>query len=197
MKRMVFILIMLHCFSSIAHAAIFQQGDRGTFSFSSLPYIGSEDSSYMDTTWIHFPPPTVIFRLDGTSEFIPFLTPGDSFQINLFEDNADLIPSRVELIRGLDGTTGIGFMNFPSYYIDGTASYGDLLWEDLEGKLTLTMLTGSMDLDFLNVEVHAGGQVWGQSFEVSVVPTPIPAAAWLLGSGLLGLVGLRKKIRKC
>jgi hypothetical protein len=24
-------------------------------------------------------------------------------------------------------------------------------------------------------------------------PTPIPAAAWLLGSGLLGLVGMRRK----
>jgi hypothetical protein len=26
-----------------------------------------------------------------------------------------------------------------------------------------------------------------------VTPTPIPAAAWLLGSGLLGLVGMRRK----
>jgi hypothetical protein len=28
-----------------------------------------------------------------------------------------------------------------------------------------------------------------------VVPTPIPAAAWLLGSGLLGLVGIRRRIK--
>lgn len=31
---------------------------------------------------------------------------------------------------------------------------------------------------------------------VDVTPTPIPAAAWLLGSGLLGLVGLRRKGQK-
>jgi len=29
----------------------------------------------------------------------------------------------------------------------------------------------------------------------AVMPTPIPAAAWLLGSGLMGLVGLRRKNR--
>jgi hypothetical protein len=28
---------------------------------------------------------------------------------------------------------------------------------------------------------------------IDVTPTPIPAAAWLLGSGLLGLVGIRRR----
>ena len=31
--------------------------------------------------------------------------------------------------------------------------------------------------------------------DVSAVPTPIPAAAYLFGSGLLGLVGIRKKMQ--
>jgi hypothetical protein len=31
---------------------------------------------------------------------------------------------------------------------------------------------------------------------VSLAVVPIPAAGWLLGSGLVGLVGLRRKIRK-
>ncbi|MGO9136293.1 MAG: VPLPA-CTERM sorting domain-containing protein [Syntrophales bacterium] len=30
----------------------------------------------------------------------------------------------------------------------------------------------------------------------NVVPTPIPAAVWLLGTGLVGLVGLRRKFQK-
>jgi hypothetical protein len=29
--------------------------------------------------------------------------------------------------------------------------------------------------------------------EASATPTPIPAAAWLLGSGLMGLVGIRRR----
>ena len=31
--------------------------------------------------------------------------------------------------------------------------------------------------------------------KVSYVPTPIPAAVWLLGTGLLGLVGIRRRNR--
>jgi len=30
----------------------------------------------------------------------------------------------------------------------------------------------------------------------AVTPTPIPGAVWLLGSGLLGLVGLKRRMRK-
>jgi hypothetical protein len=30
---------------------------------------------------------------------------------------------------------------------------------------------------------------------INIIPTPIPAAAWLLGSGLMGLLGLKRK--KC
>ena len=31
--------------------------------------------------------------------------------------------------------------------------------------------------------------------EMSTSPTPIPGAAWLLGTGLVGLLGLRRKMR--
>ncbi|MCJ7600835.1 MAG: hypothetical protein MUO63_04935 [Desulfobulbaceae bacterium] len=194
MKKMLYLLVMVLSFSNIAHAATFYEGDSGTLYFSSLPYIGIGDNNYMDQTLINFPFPTIIIGPSGTSEFIPFLTEDDSFQINLFENKDDLIPAYVELLDGLNGTPQrIGFTRPISFYLDGTISYGSLLWEDLEGKLTWTMLSGSMNLDFFDVEVNAGGQIWGQSFEVLAVPTPIPGAAWLMGSGLLGLVGLRKK----
>jgi hypothetical protein len=31
--------------------------------------------------------------------------------------------------------------------------------------------------------------------DVSATPTPIPAAVWLFGSGLLGLIGVRRRAR--
>lgn len=36
----------------------------------------------------------------------------------------------------------------------------------------------------------------GGNYRVSMTPTPIPGALWLLGSGLLGLIGLRRKLKK-
>ncbi len=35
--------------------------------------------------------------------------------------------------------------------------------------------------------------IGGFGANIDIVPTPIPAAAWLLGSGLLGLVGIRRR----
>ncbi len=32
--------------------------------------------------------------------------------------------------------------------------------------------------------------------QASVAPVPIPAAAWLLGSGLTGLFGMRRRAKK-
>jgi hypothetical protein len=51
-----------------------------------------------------------------------------------------------------------------------------IAWEDLNG---------GGDRDFNDLVV-----------EVSVAPVPIPAAILLLGSGLVGLAGIRKKFKR-
>ncbi len=63
----------------------------------------------------------------------------------------------------------------------------------------------SYEADYYGMEAYAGVFVnWGD-FQLTFLssnsndnfsPVPIPGAVWLLGSGLLGLVGLRKKFRK-
>ncbi|MGO9952491.1 MAG: NF038129 family PEP-CTERM protein [Dissulfurispiraceae bacterium] len=45
------------------------------------------------------------------------------------------------------------------------------------------------------VNLFNNGSATAQSMDSSVTVTPIPAAAWLLGSGLMGLVGIRRKMQ--
>lgn len=197
MKNFFYSIIIVLLFSNLTQASTYNVGDRGTFSFSSLLYIGLGDESYQDNTWITFPFPTTIFKSDGESEVIPFLTEDDLFQIDLFENSNDLVPTFTQLIDGLDGSpTRLGFTRPMSVGLDGSTSFGNLLWEDFEGKVTLTMLSGSIDLDSLYVEISASGQTWGQSFEVSYIPTPIPGTAWLMVVALLSLASLKKKNQK-
>lgn len=71
------------------------------------------------------------------------------------------------------------------------------------------ILPTSLAAEFLRVDRvssanYAGGwqqgqrhvDVMGRITDVSTAETPIPAAVWLLGSGLLGIIGLKRKFRK-
>jgi hypothetical protein len=75
----------------------------------------------------------------------------------------------------------------------------------VEGETSVYEVSNLSVLDFLFLSTPVGGQGpyysaveqsawWGQETPPAVVP--IPAAAWLLGTGLVGLVGIRRKYRK-
>ena len=53
--------------------------------------------------------------------------------------------------------------------------------------------TGNDNLKFILANDTTGGVIGVDN--VSATPTPIPAAAWLLGSGLVGLVGVRRRMK--
>jgi xanthosine utilization system XapX-like protein len=48
---------------------------------------------------------------------------------------------------------------------------------------------------YLSASVYGGGTPTGNVTLTPVTPTPIPAAFWLLGSGLVGLVGIRRRFK--
>jgi hypothetical protein len=64
-------------------------------------------------------------------------------------------------------------------------------------NLSFYATTGSIKNNNLNSNIIASGNILETSISTPVdnliVPTPIPAAAWLLGSGLIGLAGLRSR----
>jgi hypothetical protein len=105
-------------------------------------------------------------------------------------------------------TTSVVFSNLQGNLIDltpGGVSYG-VLAQDISPDFTdsdisfdgLTMTTTINTITNGNIYDEFG--LWGGragGYEViSSNPVPIPGAVWLLGSGLIGIVGIRRKFRK-
>ncbi|MCE5262202.1 MAG: VPLPA-CTERM sorting domain-containing protein [Deltaproteobacteria bacterium] len=104
------------------------------------------------------------------------------------------------------GTLGGGFdvlLSFPT--AGGQQDNGRF---GLDNSITFT-ITGTgitaASFDFLNTAnaAHVGahlagipGGLSGAVGDVNLNPVPIPAAVWLLGSGLLGLVAIRRRFKK-
>jgi len=97
-----------------------------------------------------------------------------------------------------------GYLEQGSYQLNGSGNWVTFSANPAQipgstnGELTLTL--GSNPL-VSSILFRAPGQVFNQTHEFSVarietVHTPIPAAVWLLGSGLAGLVALRSRRRK-
>jgi len=63
-------------------------------------------------------------------------------------------------------------------------------WMDLSGLGTIN----GMEFELSSSDVGGYGMNTPAYFAMDVVP--IPGAVWLLGSGILGLVGIRRKVRK-
>ena len=63
----------------------------------------------------------------------------------------------------------------------------------LASLATGTSLTEAMDINDSG-QIIANGSVNGVNHAFLLTPTPIPPAFFLMGSGLIGLVGFRRKI---
>ncbi|MEA1868281.1 MAG: hypothetical protein U9N19_09330 [Thermodesulfobacteriota bacterium] len=113
---------------------------------------------------------------------------GDLF---LSSKNNQLV--NIDLANGSSGTAVCpsGFSN-----VYGMATGDDEILYGVSGTsiFSIDMSTGAGTLG-PNYKNHGLGTAYGSSFVKEAV-VPIPGAAWLLGSGLICLVGLRKNLRK-
>lgn len=140
-----------------------------------------------------------IDSLDGTGAF----PSGDFFNVvvdgnTIFNEsfaNASISqvqsynpPANVQLARHVD----LGFSGPGSYYTDSAYNLGaDPIFSNIAhtaSSLQVQLFIQGVGVQDLNDESWAM-----DNLSVSVTTVPIPAAAWLLGSGLLGLAGIARK----
>jgi hypothetical protein len=86
----------------------------------------------------------------------------------------------------------VGNIGFSSVYGLASPNRDNLFGMSGFNVLSINPTTGN-GTSMLNYSGQGLGQAWGTAFETESMPTPIPAAIWLFGSGLVGLIGLGKR----
>jgi hypothetical protein len=95
---------------------------------------------------------------------------------------------------------GISGNNVVGYYVDNNNIEHGFLYNN-SGYTTIDV-PGAIDTELRGID---GNNIVGSyensngqwlAFEATPAATPLPAAAYLFGSGLLGLVGIRKKMHR-
>jgi len=130
-------------------------------------------------------------RVDWIDDADPF-TPGKQL-LNPQSDNGLVITGttfktgndQTEVIEG-SWDTGAIMLDYLTIKFDGYVAVYDLMGET----------SGNFDVAFLcsqNTACAAAGQTYALSHAAGYTVIPVPAAAWLFGSGLLGLVGVARR----
>ena len=137
--------------------------------------------------------------IDGSQEVPPNGSPGTGTAVMTFDDITNLLSWNITY-SGLDGTPTLSHFHGPApvgvnagVQVNIVANSGGSIASPMIGSATITndqeadLLSG---LWYINIHsiLYPGGEIRGQ---VEVVP--IPAAIWLFGSGLIGLIGLVRR----
>lgn len=183
------IALFISCLSPLAEAAVVvPQGSSIRFSFNAMSLVQT-NASPLDQAGFYF-------RASGDT-----LTPGDSPKVELFEQSTH--------------DTAFGTFAYlythrdqPSDLFGGT-QLRDNVWNDFQGALRITMLSGSVSIDsvvawaVINGNRYetvnlltmtpppSGGNSGGDNSAVEAVP--LPASLPLMLSAMAGFIGLRRK----
>ena len=172
-NQLLFLLAAWLMLAQPVNAQLIGPGDSYELSFADLPYAGSP--GYPDEMRITFNiSPRLAFDLDGNLVAIP----NGLFNVDLFENADSVAPFFSE--RDTYAGSGMG-------YIFSTALGNPDYWSDREGRFVVWATDGDFELAGVDITLYSNGAVYQQSFATNAVP--VPAAAWLLASGLLTMFG--------
>lgn len=168
------LLILLLVASTSASSQIINLGEvfTHTFTSSNLYFLYEKDPlSFSDTSATISAQKIIDVDAGGFVEY--------SFDIRFFENAGDISPfSTSSYVSDTNIASHHGYL------------FSDERWADLDGKFEIEVTRGSFELKGFGYQTTSGNQVYS-SIQPSTVP--VPAAVWLFGSGLIGLVGLARR----
>ncbi|SEM23999.1 VPLPA-CTERM protein sorting domain-containing protein [Syntrophus gentianae] len=149
----------------------------------------SPNAPYISSTVDNEPPASDIIKLGaGGTVTITFSQAVTNPLLALVSWNGNTVDFGEDVITFLSYGQGYWGNGTPIMNSDNTGFYGS---GEVHGVL---QLTGTYDsITFTHTGEYWHGLTVGA---VDLAPVPIPAALWLFGSGLVGLVGLKRKIRR-
>ena len=179
MKKLIkgFVSLVLAYASTNASAAVIYEWQSGG---NTIAYVSFKDTvaSY-DSYWSVSSGEFLIDQVEGGYSGISILFPGLGFVSPVSGD--------LEVINDFGSNDG-SEMDFG--YLFGSIMFADgSIWTDVTFNLSPTLDTNTLDA----AADGLGNPTVGTGHAVSAVP--VPAAIWLFGSGLIGLIGLARRKR--
>jgi hypothetical protein len=164
----------------------------GTYSFAQTSggtNYWNPSTPYISATVSNAPPASDIIGLStGGTATITFSEAVTNPLIALVSWNGNYVDFGENIIKFLSYGHGYWGNGTPVLYSDKTGFHGV---GEVHGVLELEGVYTSITFTHTSEGWH--GLTVGA---MGVAPVPLPGAVWLLGSGLVGLVGLKKKFRK-
>jgi hypothetical protein len=145
----------------------------------------------MDGSGLHASPASQAGSVSGALYATPTVSFANTYGTNDYNHGVNEFANKFTFSLAFSSPT-------PGGTPGGSSTFSLGLFQDVDGYTPLLNASGinnSVPGTLFTIDLNNNGTTSVQTLasEATVTATPIPAAFWLLGSGLAGLVGLRRK----